>query len=92
MVWELAFAAGLLVLFFALYLINWVLKQPSGSSKMREIANAIQEGAQAYLLRQYKTLVLFVILLFLLIGWFAGWNTAIAFLAGVLTSALAGYI
>src|SRR3989344_3146671 len=59
---------------------------------MQEIAAAIQEGAQAYLFRQYKTLVLFVVVLFALIGWFAGWSTAIAFLAGVVTSALAGYV
>jgi K(+)-stimulated pyrophosphate-energized sodium pump len=59
---------------------------------MQEIASAIQEGAQAYLFRQYKTLILFVVVLFALIGWFVGWSTGIAFLAGVFTSALAGYV
>src|SRR3989344_8343354 len=67
------------------------MQQPSGNAKMREISAAIQEGAKAYLVRQYKTLVVFVIVLFGLIGLFAGWSTAIAFLAGVVASALAGY-
>ncbi len=92
MVLEFPLAAGVFVLLFAGYLSWWTLRQPSGNRKMSEIAAAIQEGAKAYLFRQYKTLVAFVVALFLLIGWFSGWNTAIAFLAGVLSSALAGYI
>jgi len=92
MVLEIALAAGVISLIFAAYLVWWVLQQNAGSGKMQQIAAAIQEGAQAYLLRQYKTLVLFVVILFALIGYFTTWNTAIAFLAGVISSALAGYI
>lgn len=92
MVLEFPLAAGVLVLLFSIYLTLWVLRQPSGNKKMSDIAAAIQEGAKAYLLRQYKTLVLFVIILFALIGFASSWSTATAFLAGVVTSALAGYI
>ena len=92
MVLEIALAAGVIALLFAGYLAWWVLRQDPGNKKMQEIALAIQQGAQAYLLRQYKTLVLFVVILIALIGWFVSWNAAIAFLAGVIASALAGFI
>ena len=92
MVLEIALAAGVIVLLFAAYLAWWVLRQNAGSKKMQEIALAIQQGAQAYLLRQYKTLVLFVVILLALVGFFVSWNAAIAFLAGVIASALAGFI
>ncbi|MFH1779564.1 MAG: sodium-translocating pyrophosphatase [Candidatus Micrarchaeota archaeon] len=87
-------ATGVLILFFACWLIYWVLKQPTGTPKMKEIASAIQEGATAYLKRQYITLSVFVVIIFLLIGYLlpGGWDTAIAFFAGVVCSALAGYI
>jgi len=83
---------GIFVLVCALYLTFWVLRQPAGSAKMNEIASAIQEGASAYLARQYKTLVIFVVVLFALIGFFVNWLTAGAFFFGVLCSALAGYV
>ena len=70
MVLEIALAAGVIVLLFAAYLAWWVLRQNAGSKKMQEIALAIQQGAQAYLLRQYKTLVLFVVILLALVGFF----------------------
>ena len=92
MVLEIAIAAGVIALLFAGYLAWWVLRQDSGNKKMQEIALAIQQGAQAYLLCQYKTLVLFVVILLALVGFFVSWNAAIAFLAGVIASALAGYI
>ena len=92
MVLEIAIAAGVIALLFAGYLAWWVLRQDPGNKKMQEIALAIQQGAQAYLLRQYKTLVLFVVILLALVGFFVSWNAAIAFLAGVIASALAGFI
>ena len=88
----LAFGAGIVSLVFAAYLVWSILSKPAGSPKMQEIAKAIQEGAQAYIMRQYKTLVLFVFLLAALIGWLLNVQTAIAFMAGVLCSALAGYV
>ena len=87
-----AFGSGAVTLLFSFYLIYWVLKQPTGNPKMQEIAGAIQDGAQAYLKRQYMTLLPFVIILTLIIAFFIGINTAVAFLFGVLGSALAGFI
>ncbi|HIH20637.1 TPA: sodium-translocating pyrophosphatase [Candidatus Micrarchaeota archaeon] len=92
MVLEIAVIAGVISLLCAGFLTWWVLQKPAGNRKMQEIASAIQEGAQAYLYRQYKTLALFVLVLFGLIGFFLNWNMALAFLAGVIASALAGYI
>ncbi len=88
----LAFVAGLLSLGFAGYLVWSILKKPQGSEKMRDISSAIMEGAKAYLMRQYRTLLLFVVVLAVLIGFFVNPNTGIAFVAGVLASALAGYV
>jgi len=83
---------GLFVLLVAAYLAWSVLRLDAGNDKMKAVANAIQEGASAYLGRQYKTLAPFVVILLLVVGWFVGWLTAVAFLAGVFCSAAAGYV
>ncbi|MFL6655657.1 MAG: sodium-translocating pyrophosphatase [Sulfurifustis sp.] len=72
--------------------IRWVLAKPTGSERMREIAAAIQEGASAYLNRQYTTIALVGVALFVVI--FAGldWRTAVGFAIGAILSGLAGYI
>lgn len=87
-----SFIAGVIVLLYAAYLSFIVVNSPKGTPKMLEISKAIQEGATAFLARQYKTLVPIVVLLALIIGKFVGLTTGIAFLAGVVCSALAGYI
>ena len=89
---QIAFAVGIFVLLFATYLVWSVLRLPAGSSRMQEIAAAIQQGAGAYLKRQYTTLIPFVVILAGLIWFFVGNMTAIAFIGGVFSSALAGYI
>lgn len=87
-----AFGAGIIVLLYAAYLIFSVLKAPSGNEKMQDIAKAIQEGANAFLMRQYRTLAPLAIILALVIGYFINWQTGAAFVIGVLSSALAGCI
>jgi K(+)-stimulated pyrophosphate-energized sodium pump len=77
-----------------LYLTWWVLQQPAGTERMREIARAIQEGAAAYLRRQYTTIAGVALVPFLAIGLYGqlGWGTALGFLIGALFSAAAGFI
>jgi K(+)-stimulated pyrophosphate-energized sodium pump len=88
----LALGAGVLTLLYAAYLAFRVLNQPSGNDKMREIAKAIQEGANAFLVRQYLTLSVIVVILCAVMWVWLNQQIAIAFLAGVVSSALAGYI
>jgi K(+)-stimulated pyrophosphate-energized sodium pump len=88
----LAFVAGIVALLYAGVLTFLVIKSPKGTPKMQEISGAIQEGANAFLMRQYKTLLPIVVLLLIVIGYFVGLNMAIAFVIGVISSALAGYI
>jgi len=90
----LAPAAGILSLIFAGIFARTVLKQPSGTKEMQEIASAIQEGAMAYLNRQYKTVAIVAIILaaaiFVLLD--DGAKIAAGFIAGAISSAAAGYI
>jgi K(+)-stimulated pyrophosphate-energized sodium pump len=79
---------------YGIGLTVWLLRQPEGNERMREIARAIQEGAAAYLKRQYMTIALVSIVPFLLLGFYhkLGWGTAIGFLVGAGLSAAAGFI
>ncbi len=72
--------------------IRWIVALPVGNDKMRSIAAAIQEGATAYLNRQYRTISLVGIVLFLAIGFALSWKTAIGFVIGAILSGAAGYI
>ncbi|MEM3363968.1 MAG: sodium-translocating pyrophosphatase [Candidatus Micrarchaeia archaeon] len=87
-----ALAVGILAIIYSGALVFSILRSPKGNEKMQSIAKAIEEGANAYLMRQYKTLLPIVILLAAAIYAFVGMPTAIAFIVGVISSALAGYI
>lgn len=83
---------GILALMFAAYLAAKVSRQEEGTQRMKEISSAISEGAKAFLMAEYKILVVFVLVLFVLIGLGIGnWITAVCFVCGALFSTLAGY-
>ena len=79
---------------YGVYLTYWLIKQPAGSERMQEIAHAVQEGAAAYLRKQYSTIAVVAVVPFLLLGFYneLGWGTAIGFLVGAVFSAAAGFI
>ncbi|MDQ3889703.1 MAG: sodium-translocating pyrophosphatase [Actinomycetota bacterium] len=79
---------------WGLALTGWILRLPAGSARMQEIAHAVQEGASAYLRRQYMTIAAVAAILFLGIGFWndLGWATAVGFLIGAILSAAAGFI
>jgi K(+)-stimulated pyrophosphate-energized sodium pump len=88
-----ALVAAVLALLYGVMSIKWIVGLPTGNDRMREIAAAVQEGAQAYLNRQYTTIGLVGCVLFLLIGFSnIGWLTAIGFALGAFLSGLTGYI
>ena len=84
--------AAVIALLFAAYLAAKVSKQDAGTERMKEIAGAIAEGARAFLTAEYKILIVFVVVLFVLIGLGVGnWVTAVCFVVGALFSTIAGY-
>jgi K(+)-stimulated pyrophosphate-energized sodium pump len=88
----LAIAAGVLAVLYGMVSTRWILKQPAGNQRMQDIALAIQEGAGAYMNRQYMTIGLVGVVLFVALGLALHWPTAIGFAIGAIFSGLAGYI
>ena len=85
-------AGGLAAVLFAVVLIFLVLRMPPGNERMREIAAAIQEGASAYLNRQYAVIAVIGVIIAVVIGLFINWTTAGLFIVGAILSASAGYV
>ncbi len=90
--------AGVLALLFAFYKASWVGKQDAGTDRMKEIAGYIQEGAMAFLNREYRVLAVFVVVVAALLAWSgsqeegSSWLAGVSFIVGAVCSALAGYI
>ena len=89
-----ALVCSVVAIAYGIGLTFWLLRQPAGNERMQEIARAVQEGAAAYLRRQYTTIAIVAIVPFLLLGFYdkLGWGTAIGFLIGAVLSAAAGFI
>ncbi len=88
----LAIGSGILAVVYGLLSAQWILKQPAGNERMQEISLAIQEGANAYMNRQYFAIAVVGVVLFVLLGITLNWATAIGFAIGAILSALTGYI
>jgi K(+)-stimulated pyrophosphate-energized sodium pump len=88
----LALGSALVAVIYGLLTTTWVLGKPTGSEKMQKIAAAIQEGAQAYMNRQYSTIAVVGVVLFLIVGLALDWATAVGFAIGAVFSGMAGYI
>jgi K(+)-stimulated pyrophosphate-energized sodium pump len=87
-----ALISSAIALLYGIYLITVILKKPAGNARMQEIAAAIQAGAKAYLNRQYRTIGVIAIILFVVLWFTLGFKIAIGFILGAVLSAIAGYV
>src|ERR1700737_2889649 len=87
-----AIASGVLAVLYGVFSMMSILRLPAGNARMQEIAAAIQAGAQAYLNRQYTTIFIVGVVLFIALGLAIGWATAGGFAVGAILSGLTGYI
>ncbi|MGO9444086.1 MAG: sodium-translocating pyrophosphatase [Thiobacillaceae bacterium] len=87
-----ALVCGVLAIAYGVISRSWILSLPTGSTRMQEIAAAVQEGAQAYLKRQYTTIGMVGVVLFVVIALALSWKTAIGFLIGAVLSGSAGFV
>src|SRR5712691_8330475 len=83
---------GVLAIVYAIWAIRSVLAADAGNARMQEIAAAVAEGAQAYLKRQYATIGIVGVVIFLILGYFLGWLVATGFAIGAILSGAAGFI
>ena len=83
----LSLGAAMLAVIYGLVAVNWILGRSAGSERMQEIASAIQEGASAYMNRQYLTIAIVGIVLFVILGIAIDWYSAIGFAIGAAFSA-----
>src|SRR5438128_2846451 len=90
----LALVCAAVAVGYGLWLTSWLLKQPEGNERMKEISGAVQEGAAAYLKKQYTTIAVVAVVPFILLGVYhkLGWGPAFGFLVGATLSAAAGFI
>ena len=89
---DLALICSVIAILYGIFSVRWILAQPEGNERMREIAAAIQQGASAYLNRQYTTIGAVGVILFIVLGLVLDWYTGFGFLIGALFSGAAGYI